>query len=335
MSKLSLFLFIGVTFALVFPAAHGNELNIYTSRHYDTDQKLYDAFTQRTGVKVNVVEGGGGGLIERLQAEGSRSPADIFITADAGRLWRADDAGLLAPHNSQVIEDRVPTSLRTENWSGFSRRARVIYYNKEMGPPAGLNDYEDLATFDGTICVRTSSNIYNLSLTASMIDAHGVPQTEQWARGLVQRLAREPSGNDRAQIKGVAAGLCTVAIANTYYWAHMMQSADPDEASAAQMVGVIFPNQSGRGTHVNISGGGILANAPNADNAKLFLEFLVSDEAQTMFAQANNEYPISPDVPATGIITQLGPFKADPIDISLYGENQAEAVRLTDRAGWK
>ncbi|MEQ8965727.1 MAG: Fe(3+) ABC transporter substrate-binding protein [Azospirillaceae bacterium] len=318
--------------------AAAQEVNVYSARHYDTDNALYERFTEETGIEVNVIEGGSDELIERINAEGVNSPADVLITVDAGRLWRAVEADVFQSATSDMLEERVPEHLRHPDglWYGLTKRARVIYYNKEAGPPAGVSTYEDLTDFDGTICIRSSSNIYNQSLLASMIAAHGAEAAEEWAAGVVDHFARPPAGNDRAQIRGVAAGECTVAVANTYYLGHMLsEGADPADAEAAVLVDFMFPNQDGRGAHVNISGAGVVANAPNKDNAIRFLEFLTSDGAQEVFAGGNNEYPVVEGVEVTGPIADYGTdFVEDTVNASLLGENNPEAVRIFDRVGW-
>ena len=318
-------------------AAQAQEINVYSSRHYDTDLALYQTFTDQTGIAVNLIEGSADELIERIIAEGDNSPADVLITVDAGRLWRADQAELFQPVSSDTLESRVPAHLRHPDghWFGLSKRARVIYYNLEDGPPADVASYEDLAEFDGSVCIRSSGNIYNQSLLASVIAAHGEANAEDWAAGVVGQFARPPAGNDRAQIKGVASGECTVAVANTYYWGRMISSDDPGESGPASQVGILFPNQEGRGTHVNISGGGVLAGAPNRDGAVMFLEYLTGAEAQRLFAEGNNEYPIDPSVPVSGPISEWGEFKEDTVNAALLGSGNPTAVQIFDRVGWR
>ncbi len=314
------------------------EVNLYSARHYDTDITLYDAFTEETGIKVNLIEGNSSELIERIKAEGRNSPADLLITVDAGRLFLADQEALFQPVESQVLNTRIPDNLRHPDghWFGLSKRARVIYYNKANGRPEGLDSYEDLAGPAGQgVCIRSSSNIYNLSLLASVIDAAGADTAGKWAEGVTANMARPPQGNDTAQIKAVASGECRLALANTYYVGRLLASDDPADRQAGEAVGIIWPNQDDRGTHVNITGGGVLAHAPNKDNAVKLLEFLTRDQAQTVFAEGNNEYPVVPTVAVSGPITSFGTFKEDAISAAKLGENQAEAVKLFDRAGWQ
>lgn len=313
-------------------------VNLYSSRHYNTDSELYGTFTRQTGIKVNLVEGKADELIERIKSEGDNSPADVFITVDAGRLWRAEAAELFAPVNAAVLTERIPASLSHPDglWFGFSRRARVLMYNQERVDPATLSTYEDLANprWQGRLLVRSSNNVYNQSLVAAMIEAHGVQETEDWCRGLVANFARPPQGNDRAQIEAAAAGVGDVAIANTYYLARYRASRRPTEQAIGAKIGVFFPNQTGRGAHVNISGGGLVKTAPNPEGAIQFLEYLASPAAQRFFTHGNFEYPVVEGIPWDPVLESFGPFKADPVNVSVYGRNSAEAIRIMDRAGW-
>ena len=320
--------------------AQTGEVNLYSSRHYNTDDKLYQDFTERTGIRVNLLEGSADELLARLKAEGDRSPADIFMTVDAGRLWAADQEGIFTPVSSSVLEERIPASLRHPegHWFGFSKRARVLMYNKELVDPAELSTYEALTDprWRGQILTRTSTNIYSQSLTASMVAVHGAADTEEWANGLVANFARDPEGNDRAQIEAAAAGIGSIAIANTYYLPRYAKDEDPAMQEVFKKIGVFFPNQGEdeRGTHVNISGAGVVQSAPNRDNAIQFLEFLSSDNAQAFFAQGNNEYPVVEGIPVDPVVGEFGTFKADTLNVNQLGENQPEAVRIMDRAGW-
>lgn len=318
--------------------AHANgEVNVYSARHYDTDMALYEHFTKLTGVKVNLIEGGSDALIERIINEGEFSPADMLITVDAGRIWRAQEKGIFQAIESKTMNERVPAHLRNADgfWYGLSKRARVIAFNKKRGLPIEVNNYEDLANpaLVGQVCMRTSSNIYNLSLMSALIEASGETAAETWATGVVANFARSPQGNDTAQLKAVAAGECGVTIANTYYLARILGSEKAQDKAIAASLGVIFPNQGERGSHVNISGAGITKYAPNKDNAVLFLEYLTSDFAQQLFAEGNNEYPILG--PATGPVAKLGRFKEDNVDVQVLGQRQAQAVKVYDRSGWQ
>ena len=312
-------------------------VNVYSARHYDTDMAMYERFTEETGIKVNLIEGSSDALIERIKSEGQFSPADMLITIDAGRLWRAEKEGIFQPVDSAVLSERIPAHLRHPEgeWFGLSKRARVIAHKKDMALPAGFGTYEALAdeAFRGQVCMRSSGNIYNLSLMASLIDAHGAPAAEAWAKGVVANFARTPQSNDTGQLKAVASGECTITIANTYYLGRLMASTKPEDKALMANLEIVFPNQDGRGTHVNISGAGVTKYAPNRENAIRFLEYLTSDFAQRLFAEGNNEYPISG--PTTGPVAALGEFKRDDLNVSVLGENQTEAVKVYDRAGWK
>ncbi|MGD9952912.1 MAG: Fe(3+) ABC transporter substrate-binding protein [Burkholderiales bacterium] len=320
--------------------AQDNVLNLYSSRHYQTDEALYAGFTKQTGIKINRIEAGEDALIARLKSEGERSPADVLITVDAGRLWRAEQLGLFQPVKSEVLEKRIPASFREPGgqWFGFSMRARVIAYARDRVKPAEVATYESLAEpkWKGRICVRSSSNIYNLSLMGALIEQLGQAKAEAWAKAVRANMARDPKGGDTDQLKAVAAGECDVAISNHYYYARLMRSEKPADREVAQKVGVVFPNQSGRGAHVNISGAGVLKHAPHRANAVRFLEYLASDEAQRYFADGNNEWPVVPGVqvnnPALGA---LGAFKYDPLNVAVLGRNQPESQKLYDRVAWK
>ncbi len=326
-----------ITMATALPAA-AEEVNIYSSRHYDTDQQLYDQFTKETGIEVNRIEGDADQLIERIKAEGRNSPADLLITVDAGRLWRAEQAGILQPVSSAVLDKRIPASLRHPDglWFGVSKRVRIIIYAKDRVQQGEIKTYEDLAApkWQGRVCMRSSTNVYNQSLVASMIEADGLDKTEQWARGLVANFARPPQGADTDQIKAVAAGECDVSVVNHYYLVRLIESDDPDDRATADQIGIVFPNQAGRGAHANISGAGVTVNAPDKANAIKFLEYLTTDQAQIYFTQGNYEFPAVPGVPLEPALARLGDFKTDQINASKYGEHNAEAVKLMDRVGW-
>jgi iron(III) transport system substrate-binding protein len=314
-------------------------LNLYSSRHYQTDEALYDNFTRKTGIKINRIEAGEDALLERLRNEGARSPADVLVTVDAGRLWRAEQMGLFQPVNSKILQERIPGELRHPEglWFSFSLRARPIFYAKGSVDPAEIRDYEDLVDpkWKGRICVRSSAAMYNLSLMSSMIAGAGPVKAEEWARGVVANMARDPKGGDTDQIKAVASGECRIAIANTYYFVRLVKSAKTEERADAAKVGVIFPNQGGRGTHVNVSGAGVLKHAPHRDAAVKFLEYLASDEAQEYFANGNNEYPVVASAKANPELESLGAFRKDSVNVTLLGRNQAAAQQIYDRAGWK
>jgi iron(III) transport system substrate-binding protein len=319
--------------------AQTGTVNLYSSRHYNTDDALYEGFTEETGIRVNLIEGDADELLERILNEGENSPADIFMTVDAGRLWRATEADIFAPVASASLSEKIPANLRHPDglWYGFSKRARVIMYNRDRVNPAELSTYEALTEpqWAGRILIRSSGNIYNQSLVAGMIETNGLEATEQWARGLVANFAREPEGNDTAQIQAAAAGLGDIAIANSYYLVRLGKSDDPADQEVFNKIGAFFPNQSGRGTHVNISGAGVLKTAPNRDGAIAFLEYLATPRAQEFFAQGNNEYPVVEGTELDPILASLGDFKEDEVNVEAYGSNADEAVQLMDRAGWK
>ncbi|MEM8935090.1 MAG: Fe(3+) ABC transporter substrate-binding protein [Pseudomonadota bacterium] len=319
-------------------AQDAGAVNLYSSRHYDTDLALYDEFTEKTGIKVNRLEAGADALIERIKSEGEFSPADVLITVDAGRLVRAEEAGLLASISSEVLEDRLPAHLRHPEglWFSLSKRARVIIYNKAAGRPEKLDTYADLAdpANEGKVCIRSSSNIYNISLLASIIAHEGAESAEGWAAGVVANFARNPQGNDTSQIRSVATGECAVAVVNSYYLARFASSDDPALQSVYDAVGIIFPDQEGRGTHINISGAGVLNYAPNRENAIRFIEYLTEEAAQQYFANGNNEYPVVDDVAPSSAVEALGAFVEDDLNVAELGANQALAVEIFDRVGW-
>ncbi|MGF1605173.1 MAG: Fe(3+) ABC transporter substrate-binding protein [Rhodothalassiaceae bacterium] len=319
-------------------AAQERVVNIYSARHYDTDEALYDEFEAATGIKVNRLEGGSDQLIVRLRREGRFSPADILITVDAGRLWRAEQADLFQPVASESLTERIPANLRHPDnlWFGFSQRARLIFYRKGAIDPTQIQTYEDLADPElrGRVCIRSSGNIYNLSLMASLIAAKGEQAALEWAQGVVANFARRPQGGDIDQLRALGAGVCDVAVANSYYFARLMDSDASEDAAVVEAVGWVFPNQQGCGTHVNISGAGLTAHAPHRAEAIAFLEYLAGDRAQRYFAEGNHEYPAVPGVERTAPLDRLGPFKADPLNVAELGRYQALAQRLFDRAGW-
>ncbi len=317
------------------------EVNVYSSRHYDTDDQIFSAFTGETGIKVNILQGGEDQLIERIRSEGANSPADVLVTVDAGRLWRAQQAGILQPISSATLGGRVPANLRDPEgyWWGLTKRARVIMYSAERVSPTELSTYEALADpkWRGRILVRSSGHVYNQSLVGALIETHGADAVEQWARGVVANFARTPQGADTDQLKAVAAGEGDLALTNTYYLVRLAKSSDPAERAVAEKVRPFFPNQGSgeRGTHVNISGGGVVASARNRDQAVAFLEFLTSPMAQAVFAQGSSEYPIVGGTPLDPILAAFGSFREDEINAARYGANSALAVTIMDRAGWR
>jgi iron(III) transport system substrate-binding protein len=328
--------------ALSGPAGAAEEpvLNLYSARHYQTDEALYSNFTKATGIRINRIEAGDEQLIERLKSEGAMSPADLLLIVDAARLWTAQTLGLFQPVRSAVLEERIPASMRDPdgNWFGFSSRARVIIYNRQAVRPADVSTYESLADpkNKGRVCTRSGSHPYNLSLVAALIAHNGEAKTEEWAKAVVANMARSPRGGDTDQIKAVAAGECGVALSNTYYYVRLLRSAKPEEREWAAKAGLIWPDQASYGTHLNISGAGVMKHAPHRENAVRFLEYLSSAEAQGYFANGNNEWPaVRGAVAINPELESLGSFKADALPIATLGKNTPAAQKLLDRAGWK
>jgi iron(III) transport system substrate-binding protein len=320
--------------------AQDNLLNLYSSRHYQTDEALYSNFSKSTGIRINRIEAGEDPLIERLRNEGSKSPADVLITVDAGRLWRAEQLGLFAPTVSKVLERRLPAHMRAPNnqWFGFSARARVIVYNKGTINPEDVQNYEDLAhpRLKGKVCTRSGGHVYNLSLMSALIEHWGEKKAEAWARGVVANFARPPRGGDTDQIRAVAAGECQVAISNSYYYVRLMTSEKREDKEVMAKVALVWPNQKSFGTHMNISGAGVLKHAPHPQAAVRFLEYLASDPAQSYFANGNNEWPVVKSAPLNNaVLASLGDFKADTLNIAALGKNQALAQKTFDRVGYK
>ena len=320
-------------------AAHAQGVvNVYTARHYQTDEAMYADFTKQSGIKINRIEGKEDELLERIKNEGASSPADVFITVDASRLEVADKAGVFQPVQSKALEARIPANLHTANWLAFSTRARVIVYNTKAINPEWVQTYEDLANprLKGQICVRSGSHPYNLSLGAALLTHNGEAKTEAWAKGLVANFARAPKGGDTDQLRAVAAGECGVAISNTYYVARMMRSTTPEDVADIAALTVVWPNQKTWGTHVNVSGAGVIKTAPNKANAVKFLEYLASDSAQAYFADGNNEWPVVKTVTIKNpALEKLGTFKADDLAIEKWAPNTVAAQKLFDRAGWR
>jgi iron(III) transport system substrate-binding protein len=326
--------------------AQDRVLNLYSARHYPTDEALYSDFTQATGIKIHRVDGDDAGILARLKAEGTSSPADVILLVDAARLWRAEVDGLFLPIKSKVLEEAIPVHLRSKptetdktSWFGLSTRARVVVFDKRKYRKTDFDDYAMLADpkHKGQLCIRSGSHPYNLSLFAAMIEHLGAEQTELWLKGLVHNMARTPKGGDTDQIKAVAAGECGVAVTNSYYLARLMRSNKPDDKAVVEKIGVVFPNQSSWGTHVNVAGGAVARNAKNIDNAIQFLEYLASPTAQNHFANGNNEWPavkgIKADNPALKSLEWNG-FKSDGIPISAIGMNSIKVQQMLDRAGF-
>ncbi len=335
------FISCAVISALSLPAvAQENLLNLYSSRHYQTDEALYANFTKTTGIKLNRIEAGEDPLIERLKNEGAPSPADVLVTVDAGRLWRAEQMGLFQSVDSKVLASRLPDHMRTPNnqWFGFSARARVIVYNKAAIKVADVQNYEDLADpkLKGKVCTRSGSHVYNLSLMSALIEHWGEAKAEQWAKGVVANFARAPKGGDTDQILAVAAGECGVAISNSYYYVRLLASDKPEDRKAIANIGLIWPNQKNFGTHMNVSGAGVVKYAKNREAAVKYLEYLASDQAQGYFAEGNNEWPVVKGAPLNNkALASLGSFKMDTLNVSALGKNQPLAQKIFDRVGYK
>lgn len=319
--------------------AESTEVNLYTARHYDVDDQLYKQFEEETGIKVNLIKGEADELLERIKREGDGTQADLFLTADAGRLDRAKQDDILQSVSSDVLDEQVPANFQDEDqmWYGLTKRARVILYDKESVDPSELSTYEALTEdeWKGRVLIRSSENIYNQSLLASFIELNGEEAAKEWAAGMVENFPRDPEGGDRDQAKAIAAGVGDVAIMNTYYYGQMLNSEDPAEVEVAEGLGVFFPNQETTGTHVNVSGAGVVKSAKNEENAIKLLEFLTAQEAQETFAAVNYEYPVNEAVEPSELLQSWGDFKEQDISMSSLGDNNARAILLFNEVGWK
>ncbi|MEO0667289.1 MAG: extracellular solute-binding protein [Pseudomonadota bacterium] len=325
--------------AIATTAAAEGELNLYSSRHYDTDERLYSDFTEATGITINRIEGKADELIERMKAEGANSPADILLTVDTSRLERAKDAGVLQSVDSAALEARIPAYLQDEDnqWFGFSQRARIIFYDKAdvSDPPKSYVDLADPA-YEGLVCHRSSTNVYSQTLLASVIANHGEEAARGWAAGVVNNFARDPQGGDTDQLRGLVSGECDISISNTYYFARAVRrDVDGLPAEARANIGWVFPAQDAEGAHMNLSGGGVAASAPNRENAIMFLEYLASDQAQQYFSAGNDEYPAVPGVGISASVASLGLFKPDDLDASRIADNVPVAQKIFNEVGWK
>ncbi|MBO6603709.1 extracellular solute-binding protein [Boseongicola sp. H5] len=335
----TLALLLGTTIvASSLTAAQAQELNLYSSRHYDTDERLYSEFTELTGIAINRIEGNADELIARMEAEGENSPADVFLTVDTVRLARATDMGLLQPVESDVLEARIPAYLQDDenHWFGFSQRSRILFYDRNdvENPP---RTYQDLANpeYEGMVCIRSSSNVYTQNIVAALIAHLGVEATQEWATAVVGNFARDPQGGDTDQLRGIVSGECDIAMSNTYYFGRAIRTEVDGLSGSLDMVGWVFPNQNDLGAHMNISGGGVAAHAPNRDNAIAFLEYLASDQAQEYFSAGNDEYPAVPGVALSPSVASLGIFRPDTIDLSEIADNVDAAVDVLNNAGWE
>ena len=319
-------------------AAEEKVLNLYSARHYQTDEALYANFTKQTGIRINRIEGKEEELLERIRNEGANSPADVLLTVDASRLAKAHELGLFVPVKSKLLESRIPVHLRADDWFSFSTRARVIVYNKASVKAEDVQNYDDLADakLKGKVCTRSGSHPYNLSLMASIISHQGDAKAESWAKGVVANFARAPKGGDTDQIKAVAAGECGVAISNSYYVARLMRSDKEADKKVMAQVGIVWPNQKTTGTHINVSGGGMLKHAPHKEAAVKFLEYLASDDAQRYFADGNNEWPVVPSVKVDNpALAALGTFKADTLPVGTLQMYSTKAQVIFDKAGYR
>lgn len=316
-----------------------SEVNVYSHRHYDTDKQLFKMFEEKTGIKVNVVNAKASALIKRMETEGAKSPADVLITVDAGRLFQAKQKDLLQSIDSNYLTTNIPANLRDKDnkWFALTKRSRVAVYRIGSEVEGKLSTYEDLADpkFKGQIMVRSSNNIYNQSLLAAMIAHHGEEKALEWAKGVVANMAKAPKGNDRYQVKAVANGIGSIAIANTYYIGKMVDNKDVSQRESVKKVKIFFPEFKNGGTHINVSGAGVAKYAPNKENAVKFIEFMASKDAQELFAKGNYEYPVLAGVKSSDIVSSWGQFKDDTISINTLGENNAAAIRIFDKAGWK
>jgi iron(III) transport system substrate-binding protein len=314
-------------------------VNIYSHRHYDVDKELFSQFEEETGIEVNVVKAKANELIERLKREGENSSVDLFITADAGNLAKAAESGLLQPYSSSFLEKTVPQNLKDvdNRWYAITKRARVIAYSKDRVDPSELSTYASLTDdqWKDRVLIRSSSNIYNQSLMASIIAHEGEEKAKTWASGIVDNMARDPQGGDRDQVFAIVAGEGDVAVINTYYMGLLLNSPKEEERKAAEQTGIFFPNQDGRGTHINVSGAGLVKYSPNKENAIKLIEFLLSEGAQEKYAQANYEYPVNPAVEPAETLQKWGDFKEDSLQLSKLGEFNREAVMIFNEVGWK
>ena len=329
----------GTALATAVPVFAEGELNLYSSRHYDTDERLYSEFEDATGITINRIEGNADELIARMEAEGANSPADVFLTVDTVRLSRAKDLGLLQSIESDVLEAAIPAYLQDADnqWFGFSQRSRILFYDKidVDNPPM---TYQDLANpeYEGLICIRSSTNVYTQNIVAALVDHLGQDAVRDWATAVVGNFARAPQGGDTDQLRGIASGECDIAMSNTYYYARALRKGD-DQMSAEDLenIGWVFPNQNDIGAHMNISGGGVAANAPNMDNAIAFLEYLASEQAQEYFSAGNDEYPAVPGVGLSGSVAALGIFRPDTIELSAIANNIDAAMEVLTNSGWE
>jgi iron(III) transport system substrate-binding protein len=324
--------------AIAAPAFAQGELNLYSSRHYDTDERLYSDFEEATGITINRIEGNADELIARMEAEGANSPADVLLTVDTSRLERAKEAGVLQAVDSDVLESRIPAYIQDDEnqWFGFSQRARIFFYDKNdvENPPQSYLDLAD-DQYEGMVCHRSSTNVYSQTLLSAIIENHGEEAAREWAQGVVDNFARDPQGGDTDQLRGLVSGECDISVSNTYYFARALRKEVDGLSGSTDMIGWVFPAQDGEGAHMNLSGGGVAANAPNRENAVAFLEYLASDQAQEYFSAGNDEYPGVPGVAISDSVAQLGFFKPDDVDLGAVADNVATAQKIFNEVGWE
>ncbi|MGV6847134.1 MAG: Fe(3+) ABC transporter substrate-binding protein [Marinibacterium sp.] len=329
---------LGVALASVPAILQAEDVNIYSSRHYDTDEALYAGFEEMTGIRVNRIEGKADELIARMTAEGSNSPADVLIAVDTSRLTRAKQAGVLQSINSPVLESRIPDYLQDDDnqWFGFSQRARIIFYARDRvtNPPATYAELADPA-YKGQVCIRSSTNVYMQTLLAAIITHEGEDAARDWAAGVVANFARDPQGGDTDQLRGIVSGECGVALSNTYYFARALRKDVRGLSDGIDQIGWVFPDQNGHGAHMNLSGAGVAAHAPHRENAIKFLEYLSTTQAQKYFSEGNDEYPAVPGVGISPSVAALGFFKPDDVDLSEVAENLPLAQKIFNEVGWK
>lgn len=331
---------LGACLAIPAAAQDGGELNLYSSRHYDTDERLYSDFTEATGIAINRIEGNADELIARMEAEGANSPADVLLTVDTTRLERAKDAGVLQAVESEVLEERIPGNLQDADneWFGFSKRARIFFYDEAdvTDPPQTYLELADPA-FEGMVCSRSSTNVYTQTLLAAVIEHHGEEAATEWATGVVNNFARDPQGGDTDQLRAIGSGECDIVLSNTYYFARALRTpVDGLDEAALEGIGFVLPSMTeDEGVHINLSGGGVAANAPNRDNAVAFLEYLASDSAQAYFANGNDEFPVVAGVPTSDSVAVFGDVREDGVDLSAVAEHIAATTAIFAQAGWE
>ncbi|MBY6201716.1 extracellular solute-binding protein [Maritalea mobilis] len=329
---------LGTTIAAsTLTAAQAQELNLYSSRHYDTDERLYSDFEELTGITINRIEGNADELIARLAAEGENSPADVFLTVDTSRLARAQEMGLLQPVESEILEERIPANIQAEDntWFGFSQRARIIFHAAGLeNPPQTYLELADPA-YEGMICIRSSTNTYNQTLLASIIENHGEDAAREWAAGIVANMARDPQGGDTDQLRGIVSGECEIAVSNSYYFARAIRTEVEGVSGSIEMIDWVWPDQGGNGAHMNLSGGGVAAHAPHPEAAVAFLEYLASDQAQQYFSAGNDEFPAVEGVELAESVAALGEFEADDVNLSAVAQNLGLAQQIFNEVGWE